>query len=59
MPEIVTRKIVEMKSSGNYKERYKMNDLSSVFSHYDPKTGKNVITENKLIGGKENAESSK
>lgn len=59
MPEIVTRKIVEMKSSGNYKERYKMNDLSSVFSHYDPKTGKNVATENKLIGGKENAESSK
>ena len=59
MPEIVTRKIVEMKSSGNYKERYKMNDLSSVFSHYDQKTGKNAATENKLIGGKENAESSK
>lgn len=59
MPEIITRKTVEMESSSDYKERYKMNDLSSVYTHYDPKTGKNVATENKLIGGKGNAESSK
>lgn len=59
MPEIITRKTVKVESSANYKERYKMNDLGSVFSHYDSKSGKNVITENKLIGGKENAKSSK
>lgn len=28
--------------------RYKMSDLSSVYTHYDPKTGKNVPTENRL-----------
>lgn len=28
--------------------RYEMNDLKSVYSHYNPKTGKNEITENKL-----------
>lgn len=27
---------------------YPMNDLKSTFTHYDPKTGKNVPTENKL-----------
>lgn len=27
---------------------YPMNDLKSTFTHYDPKTGKNVPTENIL-----------
>lgn len=32
------------------KVRYKMNDLSSVYSHYDRSLGINIITENKLEG---------
>lgn len=32
----------------NATPRYVMNDLKSVYSHYNPKTGKNEITENKL-----------
>lgn len=33
----------------NNKVRYEMNDLKSVYSHYNPKTGKNEIIENKLF----------
>lgn len=32
----------------NKKPRYIMNDLCSVYTHYDAKLGKNVATENKL-----------
>lgn len=37
---------------------YKMNDLSSVYTHYDPKTGKNVPTENKIKGSDNNGKNS-
>ena len=33
------------------KPRYYMNDLNSVYTHWDPKTGKNVPTENKISEG--------
>lgn len=33
---------------------YKMNDLESVFSHYNSKIGRNVPTENKLPKDKSN-----
>ena len=29
---------------------YPMNDLASVFTHYDAKLGKNIPTENKIKG---------
>lgn len=32
---------------------YPMNDLGSVFVHYDPKLGRNVPTENKLRSDKD------
>ena len=32
--------------------RYAMNDMGSVYTHYDATLGKNVQTENKLKGGK-------
>ena len=31
---------------------YPTDDLGSVFTHYDPATGRNVSTENVLNGGK-------
>ena len=41
-------------------KKYKMNDLSSVYTHYDTETGRNVATENKLKNGDDtNGESSK
>ena len=41
------------------KVRYEMNDLNSVYTHYNATTGKNEPTENKLIGDEKNAKSSK
>ena len=38
---------------------YPMNDLSSVYTHYDKTLGKNVPTENKLNGGTGNGKSGK
>ena len=35
-------------------KKYKMNDLCSVYTHYDPKSGKNVATENIIIKGDDN-----
>lgn len=35
---------------------YTNNDLKSVYSHYDPITGKNVITDN-VLRGEENGKS--
>lgn len=29
-------------------KKYPMNDLSSVYTHYDSKTGRNIPAENKL-----------
>ena len=37
-------------------ERYAMNDLGSVFTHYDEKLGRNVATENKLRSDEKNEE---
>jgi hypothetical protein len=33
------------------KPRYKMTDLSSVYSHWSPELNRNIVTENKLNGG--------
>ena len=33
---------------------YKMHDLDSVYTHWDEKSGRNIPTENKIIGGTEN-----
>ena len=49
---IITRKTVNNNATYNPKDgKYKMNDLGSVYTHYDSETGKNVATENKLYGG--------
>ena len=46
--------MVELPSSKNddkyltTKKKYPMNDLGSVYTHYNPKTGKNEPTENKI-----------
>lgn len=46
---VTNNKTVNIKNDKNiYKSFDSMNDLKSVFSHYDPKTGRNVTTENKL-----------
>lgn len=43
---------VNIKQELKYTLRYEKNDLKSVFTHYDPKTGKNVVTPNKLPDNK-------
>lgn len=54
MPDIIIRKVVnnenikQTKEDTQIKNNYPMNDLGSVFSHYNPETGKNEPTENKL-----------
>lgn len=55
MPYIVnTVQALDLSSKEPIKSMgYKMNDLSSVFSHYDKTTGKNVQTENKIKSSKE------
>ena len=37
--------------------RYNLNDLGSVYSHYDEATGRNVTTPNKLKGDVNNEDS--
>ena len=56
MPYIIDGcKIVKINVSNNTKPLpYKMNDLGSVYTHYDKDKGCNVPTENKLNGGMEN-----
>lgn len=49
LPKLVAKK---PSFSRELKPRYAMNDLGSVYTHYDPATGKNVATENLLKGGK-------
>ena len=41
------------------KPTYCMNDLKSVFTHYDPKLGRNVPTENKINKEESNNEKTK
>ena len=49
MPDIVVRKTHPKTSfSIETTNSYPMNDLQSVYTHYDPELGKNVPTENKL-----------
>ena len=44
----------------NSSRKYPMNDMGSVYTHYDPKLGKNVPTKNIIKGGKtKNGTSSK
>lgn len=44
----------------NKKPRYLMNDLNSVYTHWDSKTQKNIITKNTLERGTDkNGKSSK
>lgn len=44
----------------NKKPRYLMNDLNSVYTHWDSKTQKNIITKNTLErGADKNGKSSK
>ena len=38
---------------------YPMNDLSSVYTHYDKNLGKNIPTENIINGGVSNGKSGK
>lgn len=54
MPEIIERNINTPITNKPKKVRYKMNDLGSVYTHYDAKTGRNVPTENKLKGDDDN-----
>lgn len=54
MPEIIERNINTPITNKPKKVRYKMNDLDSVYVHYDAKTGRNVPTENKLKGDDNN-----
>ena len=58
------KKLNNIKSSNNNdnkyisNKKYPMNDLCSVYTHYNPDTGRNEPTENKIIssgGNKENA----
>ena len=55
MPYIVDRgKIVPVNIDTKYESKpssYKMNDLNSVFTHWDDKLKCNVPTENKINGG--------
>lgn len=52
MPYIVDREnIITVNGNNKYDSKplpYPAHDLQSVFTHYDPKLGKNVPTENKL-----------
>lgn len=49
MPYIISRNnCICFYNDNTNNNRYEMNDLKSVYSHYNPKTGKNEITENKL-----------
>lgn len=50
MPYIITnKKALNLSDINSIKPmNYKMNDLGSVFTHYNKKLGKNVPTENKL-----------
>lgn len=52
MPNIVERNMLNINNKDNqsFKPRYQMNDLNSVFTHYDPDKGYNIPTENKLKG---------
>lgn len=43
-----TNKVSQTKNSANDTCEYHMNDLMSVFTHYDAKLGKNVSTPNEL-----------
>ena len=54
MPYIITRKTVNNneESSVIKKKKYELNDLGSVYTHYDPETCKNVATENKLCNNR-------
>jgi hypothetical protein len=58
MPYIVDRnKVVTVNQNNKYDSKplpYSMNDLNSVFTHYDKDKGYNVPTENKLNGGVDN-----
>lgn len=59
MPNIISRNIVtvgEPYTSDN--KRYPINDLGSVYIHWDSKLNKNVPTENKLKGDDNNGKDS-
>ena len=57
---VTTRGVVLTNSTTPSKPlSYPMNDLSSVFTHYDKDLGRNVPTENKLNGGVSNGKSRK
>lgn len=61
MPYIVTGiqfpTVSKITPNKEINEPYAMNDLKSVYTHYDPKTGRNVATENKLRSDEDNEES--
>lgn len=61
MPYIVTRNTVNVPDSHieENTNKYPMNDLGSVFTHWDPTLGKNVPTENKLKGDGDNGKDSR
>ena len=61
MPYIIDGgKTIKVNVSNNTKPLpYKMNDLGSVYTHYDKNKGCNIPTENKLNGGVSNGKSSK
>jgi hypothetical protein len=63
MPHIINRNnvVVVNKDSKSVTEpqSYPMNDLSSVYTHWDEELKKNIPTENKLVGGKNNYGKSK
>lgn len=46
-------------NKNNQEPRYQMNDLGSVYTHWDNKKGKNIPTENKLKGDKKDGKGSK
>lgn len=59
MPNIVSRNTVKVGTPYTNTNRYPNNDLGSVYTHWDPKLGKNVPTENKLKGDDDNGNDSK
>lgn len=61
MPHIINIR-TEVSVNNEYKgsnNKYPMNDLQSVYTHWSPELHKNVITENKLKGDVNNGKSSK
>ena len=61
MPDIIhNSNCIDRTELAKFKrKRYNMSDIHSVYTHYDPATGRNVETENKLKGDVDNGKGSK